>query len=237
MSGTVLAMNPPRLEVEASSLAATGVDDARLVRSLRDGDERAFVELVREHAASMLYVASLFVRDRAVAEEVVQETWLGVLRGIDRFEGRSSFKTWLFSILTNTAKGRARREGRSLPFSALVTTDLDLADDERVVEPDRFLPEGDRWAHHWASSPQRFDSLPEDQLLSAETVAVAQAAIAELPETQRAVVTLRDVAGFSSDDVCRELDLSEGNQRVLLHRGRTKVRKALEQHFAEAELR
>ena len=233
VGGSVLGMSP-KLEVEAGSFA-TAADDARLVQSLRDGDERVFVQLVREHAASMLYVASLFVRDRAVAEEVVQETWLGVLRGIDRFEGRSSFKTWLFSILTNTAKGRARREGRSLPFSALVTTDL--VDDEPDVDPDRFLPEGERWAHHWASSPQRFDSLPEDQLLSAETFAIAQAAIAELPETQRAVVTLRDVAGFSSEDVCRELDLSEGNQRVLLHRGRNKVRKALERHFAEAELR
>lgn len=228
-------MNPPRLEVETTGVAAPGAGDARLVRSLRDGDEQVFVELVREHAASMLYVASLFVRDRAVAEEVVQETWLGVLRGIDRFEGRSTFKTWLFSILTNTAKGRARREGRSLPFSALGTSDL--ADDEPVVDPDRFLPEGERWAHHWASSPQRFDSLPEDRLLSTETVEVAQAAIAELPDTQRAVVTLRDVAGFSSEDVCRELDLSEGNQRVLLHRGRNKVRRALEQHFADAELR
>jgi RNA polymerase sigma-70 factor (ECF subfamily) len=228
-------VNPPRLEVETTGVATPGAGDARLVQSLRDGDEQIFVELVREHAASMLYVASLFVRDRAVAEEVVQETWLGVLRGIDRFEGRSTFKTWLFSILTNTAKGRARREHRSLPFSALATTDL--ADDEPVVDPDRFLPDGERWAHHWASTPQRFDSLPEDRLLSAETVEVAQAAIADLPDTQRAVVTLRDVAGFSSEDVCRELDLSEGNQRVLLHRGRNKVRRALEQHFADAELR
>jgi len=213
----------------------TGAEDVRLVQSLRDGDEQVFVDLVREHAASMLYVASLFVRDHAVAEEVVQETWLGVLRGIERFEGRSSFKTWLFSILTNTAKGRARREGRSLPFSSLAPADV--PDAEPVVDPSRFLPEGDRWAHHWASSPRRFDSLPEDQLLSAETVGVAKAAIAALPETQRAVVTLRDVAGFSSEDVCRELGLSDANQRVLLHRGRNKVRRALEQHFAEAGLR
>ena len=234
MGGSVLAVNPPRLEVETRSFAACA-DDARLVQNLRDGDELVFVGLVREHAASMLYVASLFVRDRAVAEEVVQETWLGVLRDIDRFECRSSFKTWLFSILTNTAKGRARREGRSLPFSALVTTDL--ADDEPVVDADSFLPDGHRWAHNWASPPQRFDSLPEDQLLSAETIAVAQAAIAELPDAQRAVVTLRDVAGISSEDVCRELELSAGNQRVLLHRGRNKVRTALEQYFAKAELR
>src|SRR5262249_15407836 len=140
MSGSVLAVTPPRLEVETGGLTTQGVDDTRLVQSLRQGDEEVFVELVREHAASMLYVASLFVRDRAVAEEVVQETWLGVLRGIDRFEGRSSFKTWLFSILTNTAKGRARREGRSIPFSALATNEA--AEDEPVVDPDRFRPEG-----------------------------------------------------------------------------------------------
>jgi RNA polymerase sigma-70 factor (ECF subfamily) len=235
VGGSVLAVNPPRVDVEMRGFAASVAEDPRLVQSLREGDERVFVEIVREHAASMLYVASLFVRDRAVAEEVVQETWLGVLRGIDRFEGRSSFKTWLFSILTNTAKSRAQREGRSLPFSAIAATDL--ADDEPVVDPDRFLPEGDRWAHHWASLPQRFDSLPEEQLLSAETVAVAQSAITALPESQRAVVTLRDVAGFSSEDVRRELGLSEGNQRVLLHRGRNKVRRALERHFAQAELR
>jgi RNA polymerase sigma-70 factor (ECF subfamily) len=156
------------------------------------------------------------------------------LRGIDRFEGRSSFRTWLFRILTNLAQGRARREGRSVPFSSLGGEELD--DESPVVDADRFLPEGDRWAHHWASSPRRFDTLPEGRLLSAETVEVAQAAIAELPETQRAVVTMRDVAGFSSEDVCEELGISEGNQRVLLHRGRSKVRSALERHFAEAEV-
>jgi len=208
-------------------------EDARIVEALRAGDERAFVMLVQEHGATMIRVASLYVRNRAVAEEVVQETWLGVLKGIDRFEGRSTLKTWLFRILTNTATTRAVREGRTIPFSALAGAEL--GDDEPLVDADRFLPAGDRWANHWTSSPLRFDDLPDGRLLSSETVAVARTAIEELPEVQRAVITMRDVAGFSSEEVCGELDLSEGNQRVLLHRARTKVRAALERHFEAAE--
>ena len=208
-------------------------EDARIVEALRAGDEQTFVMLVAEHGPTMLRVASLYVRNRAVAEEVVQEAWLGVLKGIDRFEGRSTFKTWLFRILTNTATTRAVREGRTIPFSALAGDEL--GDDETSVDPDRFLPQGDRWANHWVSSPLRFDDLPEGRLLSSETVAVARAAIEELPDVQRAVITMRDVAGFSSEEVCGELALSEGNQRVLLHRARTKVRTALERHFDEGE--
>lgn len=217
------------LDLERDVAAA---EDARIVQALRAGDERTFVALVEEHGPTMLRVASLYVRNRAVAEEVVQEAWLGVLRGIDRFEGRSTFKTWLFRILTNTATTRAVREGRTIPFSALAGAEL--ADDEPAVDPDRFLPQGDRWASHWVSSPLRFDDLPEGRLLSSETVAVARAAIDELPEVQRAVITMRDVAGFSSEEVCGELGLSEGNQRVLLHRARTKVRVALERHLESA---
>ena len=186
---------------------------------------------VREYGASMVRVASLYVRDRAAAEEVVQDAWLGVLKGIDRFEGRSSFKTWLFRILTNTAKSRGEKEGRSVPFSALARAELESS--ELSVEPDRFLAEGERWANHWISSPRRFGDLPEERLLSEETMAFARAAIDELPEVQRAVITLRDIAGYSSEEVCTELALSEGNQRVLLHRARSKVRRALEQHFDE----
>ena len=212
---------------------AAAFEDARVVEALRAGDEATFVRLVQEHGPTMLRVASLYVRNRAVAEEVVQEAWLGVLKGIDRFEGRSSFKTWLFRILTNTATTRAVREGRSLPFSALAAEEL--AADEQSVDADRFLPHGDRWANHWVSSPLRFDTLPESTLLSSETVAVAQGAIEELPDAQRAVITMRDVAGFSSEEVCEELGLTEGNQRVLLHRARTKVRSALERHLEAAE--
>jgi len=218
------------LDLERDLAAA---DDARIVEALRAGDERTFVMLVQQHGPTMIRVASLYVRNRSVAEEVVQEAWLGVLKGIDRFEGRSSFKTWLFRILTNTAATRAAREGGSVPFSALAGDEL--GEDEALVDADRFLPAGDRWENHWASSPLRFDSLPEGRLLSSETVGVARAAIEELPDVQRAVITMRDVAGFSSEEVCGELGLSEGNQRVLLHRARTKVRTALERHFEAAE--
>ena len=219
----------PTTRAESAPELDTAADDARIVEALRTGDEETFVMLVRVHGPTMLRVASLYVRNRSVAEEVVQETWLGVLKGIDRFEGRSTFKTWLFRILTNTATTRAVREGRTVPFSALAGDEL--AYDEPSVDADRFLAPGDRWANHWASSPLRFDDLPEGKLLSSETVAVARAAIEELPEVQRAVITMRDVAGFSSEEVCGELGLSEGNQRVLLHRARTKVRVVLERHF------
>ena len=207
-------------------------DDVLLVAALRAGDEAAFVDLVGRYGPTMLRVARLYVSTRAVAEEVVQEAWLGVLTGIERFEGRSSFKTWLFRILTNTAKTRGEREGRSVPFSALAAVELETG--EASVDPDRFLPQGERWASYWASTPRRFDELPEGRLLAGETVAVAQRAIDQLPEVQRAVITMRDVAGFDSEDVCAALGVSEGNQRVLLHRARTKVRRALETHFEEA---
>lgn len=207
-------------------------DDMRLVAALRAGDERAFMELVDAHGPSMLRVAMLFVRTRAVAEEVVQDAWLGVLKGIDRFEGRSSLKTWVFRILTNTAKTRGEREARSTPVSFL--TDADLEPGAVSVDPDRFLPDGDRWAGWWASSPVRFDEQPESRLLSSETVAVVRAVVDGLPEAQKAVIAMRDMAGFSSEEVCASLGISEGNQRVLLHRARTKVRVALEEHFGTA---
>jgi RNA polymerase sigma-70 factor (ECF subfamily) len=207
-------------------------DDTLLVEALRMGDEAAFVELVGRYGALMLQVARLYVPTRSVAEEVVQEAWLGVLKGIDRFEGRSSFKTWLLRILTNIAKTRGAREGRSVPFSALAQSELGAA--EASVDPDCFIPRGERWASYWASAPPRFDDLPEIRLMSAETVAVARHAIEALPEAQRTVITMRDMAGFAPEDVCEALDLSEGNQRVLLHRARSKVRRALEQHFEEA---
>jgi RNA polymerase sigma-70 factor (ECF subfamily) len=230
----VLAVAETEAQAAASSEAyAASQEDLALVEALRAGDEGAFVALVGRYGAVMLRVARLYVSSRAVAEEVVQETWLGVLTGIGRFEGRASFKTWLFRILTNTAKTRSQREGRSVPFSSLVTAELETG--EPSVDPDRFLPHGERWASHWASTPRRFDELPEGRLLSAETFGVAQRAIEQLPEAQRAVITMRDVAGFSSEDVCDALELSEGNQRVLLHRARAKVRRALEQYFEDEE--
>lgn len=203
-------------------------EDARTVAALRAGDERVFMELVNAYGPSMLRVALLYVKTRAVAEEVVQDAWLGVLNGINRFEGRSSLKTWIFRILTNTAKSRGEREGRSLPFSSLAPQDLEPG--EPSVEPDRFLGDGDRWTSHWASSPRRFDELPEGKLISRETMAIVQEVVESLPEAQRVVITMRDIAGYDSEDVCDALGISEGNQRVLLHRARTRVRRALEEY-------
>jgi RNA polymerase sigma-70 factor (ECF subfamily) len=198
------------------------VEDARVVSALRAGDEAAFAALVREHGPSMLRVAQLFVRSRAVAEEVVQEAWLGVLKGIDSFEGRSSLKTWIFRILTNTAKTRAERESRSVPLSALVR------DDEPAVDPDRFLGADEHFAGHWTAPPTAW---PEERLLGTETLDVIRRSIEKLPPNQAAVITMRDVEGLSSEDVRNALGLSETNQRVLLHRARSKVRSALEDYM------
>jgi len=216
------------IELSASDTYVASETDSRTVAALRAGDERVFMELVVAYGPSMLRVALLYVKTRAVAEEVVQDAWLGVLAGINRFEGRSSLKTWIFRILTNTAKSRGEREGRSLPFSSLSSDDLESG--EPSVEPDRFLGEGDRWASHWVSSPRRFDELPEGKLLSRESMAIVQQAVDSLPEAQRVVITMRDIAGFDSEDVCNALGISEGNQRVLLHRARTRVRRALEEY-------
>jgi RNA polymerase sigma-70 factor, ECF subfamily len=203
-------------------------DDLQLVEALRAGDEEAFAALTREYQAALLRVAQIYVTTRAVAEEVVQETWLGVLQGIDRFEGRSSLKTWIFRILTNIAKTRAQREGRTLPFSALQRPD---AVPEPAVEADRFLPpEHERWPGHWASKPVAW---PEDRLLAAETRDRIEVAIEALPPAQRAVISLRDVEGWSAEETCNALGLSETNQRVLLHRARSKVRAALEEYLSE----
>lgn len=198
-------------------------EELRTLARLRAGDESAFAELVERHQAQMLRVALGFVSSRAVAEEVVQEAWLGVLRGLERFEGRSSLRTWIFRILTNTAKTRGQRESRSVPFSSLAARD-----DEAAVDADRFLPP-DR--EYWASPPNRWDELPEGALLAHETGRVVVDAIALLPASQQAVITLRDLHGWSSGEVCNALELAETNQRVLLHRARSKVRAALEAHF------
>ncbi len=206
-------------------------DDADLLRRLRTGDEAAFAELVDRYGASMLRVARMYVPSQAVAEEVVQETWLGVLTGLERFEGRSSLRTWLFRILVNRARTRGERERRTVPFAALAGADAD--DDDPAVGPERFLPaDHDRWPEHWATPPQRWDESPERSLQSAETLAVVREAVEALPPKQRTVITLRDLEGWDSDEVRNALDLTETNQRVLLHRARSKVRAALEAYFA-----
>jgi RNA polymerase sigma-70 factor (ECF subfamily) len=208
-----------------------GLEETQLVRALRERDETAFVELTRAYHSGMLRVAEIYVSSRAVAEEVVQETWISVLRGIDRFEGRSSLKTWIFRILSNTAKTRAQREGRAIPFSA-------LSDPARVpeaaVDPGRFLDaEHARWPGHWSSAPSSWAGLPEERLIGAETRELVARAIERLPATQRAVISLRDVEGWDGEEVCNVLGVSESNQRVLLHRARSKVRGELETYFDE----
>jgi RNA polymerase sigma-70 factor, ECF subfamily len=199
------------------------VDEREQLAALRAGDERAFAALVDEHGAAMLRVARLYVRDRAAAEEAVQEAWLGVLKGIERFEGRASLRTWLLRIVANVARTKGVRESRSVPFSA-------LGDEGPSVSEERFRGPEDRWAGHWASPPEEW-ARPEQELLSAETRAQVAAAIDALPETQRQVISLRDVEGWSADEVCNVLGLSETNQRVLLHRARTKVRAALDDYL------
>jgi RNA polymerase sigma-70 factor (ECF subfamily) len=207
------------------------VDEAQLVRALRQRDEAAFVEVTESYFSSMLRVAQIYVSSRAAAEEVVQDAWVGVLNGIDRFEGRSSLKTWVFRILTNTAKTRAVRESRVIPFSA-------LQDPGRVPEPavdaDRFLDsEHPRWPGHWTSPPSGWAAVPEEQLLGKETRELVGLAVERLPANQRAVISLRDIEGWDAEDVCNVLGVSETNQRVLLHRARSKVRRELESYFEE----
>jgi RNA polymerase sigma-70 factor (ECF subfamily) len=202
--------------------------EAQLVDALRAGDEEAFTALVREYHPSLIRVARIYVSSLAAAEEAAQETWVGVLSGIARFEGRSSLRTWIFRILTNIAKTKAVREGRTLPFSALQDP---ARVPEAAVDPDRFLDaEHPRWPGHWSLRPEPW---PEDALVAAETRERLEAAIEALPATQRAVLSLRDVEGWSSEEVRNALELSETNQRVLLHRARAKVRAALESYVGQ----
>jgi RNA polymerase sigma-70 factor (ECF subfamily) len=207
--------------------------DVRLVEALRRGEAPAFAALIDRYSSALLRVARMYVPSHAVAEEVVQETWLGVLRGIDRFEGRSSLKTWLFRILTNVAKTRGERERRTVPFSALV--EAGAGETEPSVDPDRFLPaEHERWPGHWALGPTGWE-LPEEALLSGETRAVILRAIEMLPLTQQQVITLRDISGWPSQEICNALEITETNQRVLLHRARSRVRAAVEEYLGSVE--
>jgi|SRR5579859_1536602 len=206
-------------------------DEQMLLAALRGGDEAAFETLVNAHYVAMLRVALLYVRNRAVAEEVIQETWLAVLQGLARFEGRSSLKTWIFRILANRARTRAVREGRSVPFSALASQEAE--GDEPAVEPERFRPADARWPRHWASAPQSWGEIPEERMLALETRERLRLAIEALPLAQRAVITLRDIEGWDAEEVSGHLGVTDGNQRVLLHRARSKVRAALERYLAE----
>jgi RNA polymerase sigma-70 factor (ECF subfamily) len=219
--------------VAGPSAPVASVEDLELLARLRGGDEGAFAQLVEGLYGSMLRVAMLHVGNRAVAEEVVQDAWVGVLRQLDRFEGRSSLRTWVLRIVSNRAKTRAVRERRTLPFSS-----LDGLDEHGgpAVEPERFLPAGEPWAGHWASPPRSWRDIPEERLLSQEVRAEVERAVELLPPTQRAVIVLRDVEGMTAAETCDQLGLSEGNQRVLLHRARSRVRRALERYLDEPQV-
>jgi len=200
-------------------------DDAAVVAALRRGDEAAFASLIERYQPSLLRLAMAYVATPEQAEDAVSETWLGVLNGIDRFEGRSSLKTWIFRILVNRAKTKGVREHRSVPFSALDGG----GEPEAAVDPERFRDGA------WSAPPASWEGVPEDRLLSAETRALVGGAIAALPEMQRAVITLRDVRGFTAPETCEVLGITEANQRVLLHRARSKVRARLEDYLGPAE--
>jgi RNA polymerase sigma-70 factor, ECF subfamily len=207
-------------------------DDWHLIELLRNGDEDAFVSLIDNYHSALLRLAMIFVTRRMVAEEVVQETWMAVLEGLSRFEGRSSLKTWIFRILTNRAKTRALREGRSVSFSSIA--ELNVENAESAVDPDRFgPPDAPQWTGGWLAFPTPWEGPPEERLLSKETRSYLDKAIEDLPASQRDIITLRDIEGWSSEETCALLGISEGNQRVLLHRARAKVRNALEKYFAE----
>jgi RNA polymerase sigma-70 factor (ECF subfamily) len=203
----------------------------RLLDDLRAGDEQAFRTLVRRHHNAMRRVARPYVASAEVADEVVQETWLAVIRGLDAFEGRSSLKTWIFRILVNQAQARGAREHRITPFSSLAGADEDGdRDGGPTVDPERFVGPGEAFAGYWSVPPV---PLPEDCVMGAETRAVVARAIGELPARQQQVIRLHDVEGWAAGDLCALLGISAGNQRVLLHRARAHVRAAVDAHFSE----
>src|SRR5215207_8142546 len=207
-------------------------EDEGLIAALCRGDADAFATLVDRHSPAMIRVAMAYVPSRAAAEEAVQEAWIGVMRGIDGFEGRASLKTWIFRILTNVAMRSGARERRSVPFTALAEAE-DTG--EPAVDPDRFLPaDHELFPGHWAIMPARWPT-PEEGVVAGETREVIAAAIAELPLAQRTVIALRDVEGWSSEEVREALEISAGNQRILLHRARSRVRNAIEDYYGAVE--
>jgi RNA polymerase sigma-70 factor, ECF subfamily len=216
------ATGAPLAKTQAAGVSA---EDGELAARLAQGDEEAFRTLVQRYHGALLRLALAFVAERTAAEEVVQDTWLGVMNGIRGFEGRASLKSWIFRILTNRAKTRGVRDKRFIPFSSLGNPGR--IPEEPAVEPSRFNSSGG-----WADPPSSWQAdNPEEVLMRQETGAALEKAIAELPPVQRSVITLRDVEGFDAFEVCNILEISETNQRVLLHRARSKIRRALEQHL------
>ena len=204
--------------------------DSELLPRLRAGDGSAFRDVVGSYHPMMVRVAETYVPGRAVAEEVVQDTWIAVMRGLDGFEGRSSLKTWMFRILANQARSRGERERRTVPLSSLAG-ELDEA--EASVPPERFTGPAGRGM--WAQPPERWSDQPETRLLSNATLALVASTVQVLPENQRRVLVLRDIEGWTSEEVCDLLELSEVNQRVLLHRARSRLRAVLEADMGDVQ--
>jgi RNA polymerase sigma-70 factor, ECF subfamily len=219
-----------RCPVVGTRTVATERTEEQILAQLRDGDEEAFCALVRRHSLSMTRVAMAFVSRRTVAEEVVQETWLNVVRGLDGFEAKSSLRTWIYAILGNCARRKAEQEQRLVPLSELAADEA--AGDDLGVSRDRFFEAG-RWSGMWSSAVPPWHDLPEERLLTSELRTTLLEAIEALPRMQRAVITLRDVEGWPPEEVCEYLGVADGNQRVLLHRARAATRAAIERHFEE----
>jgi RNA polymerase sigma-70 factor (ECF subfamily) len=213
--------------------AVASATDLAIVERLRAGDETAFMMLVEQHQAAMLRVAQMYVSSRAVAEEVVQEAWLGIVKGLERFEGRSSLRTWMYRIVANIAKTRGQKEGRSIPFSSLVGED----EADTGVDPSWFQDAAGRVPGAWNAPPGDWSALPEASVVGHETLRRIGEAIDALPPMQAEVIRLRDVLGWTSEEVRNALDLSETNQRVLLHRARSKVRRALDGYLTSGSER
>jgi RNA polymerase sigma-70 factor, ECF subfamily len=219
------------MQPEPPVATARMASDEQTVAALRAGDESTFRDLFARSYPMMKRLARAYVASDAVAEEIVQETWMAILTGIDRFEGRSALGTWIFSILTNQAKMHSSREKRALPFSCVVPGGAE----QPAVDPDRFQKDDDAWPGHWATPPRPWQK-PERRLLSLEARDHLKAALAELPDRQRVIVGLRDVEGLSAEEVCDLLGLSQENQRVLLHRGRARLRAVLEEYLETADV-
>ncbi len=211
---------------DPGTLVGATADDQRIIAGLRAGSEAVFAEMVDKYHGSLVRVAMRYTPSRAVAEEVVQDTWIGVIEGIDRFEGRSTVKTWFYRILIYRARARGERERRTTPMSALANDDSTPS-----VPTERFRGSDALWAGHWATPPQRWDGDAEERLLAGEAREIIDAVIADLPPAQRDVIVMRDLSQFSAAEVCDLLDVTEANQRVLLHRARSRVRAALEQYL------
>jgi RNA polymerase sigma-70 factor, ECF subfamily len=207
-------------------LVGATTDDQRIIAGLRAGNETVFGELVDRYNGSLVRVAMRYVPSRSVAEEVVQDTWISVIDGIDRFEGRSTVKTWLYKILIYRARARGERERRTTPLSSLVDDGSGPS-----VPTERFRGSDALWAGHWATPPRRWDGDAEERLLAGEARSVIETVIAELPEAQREVIVMRDISQLTSTEVCEVLGVTEANQRVLLHRARSRVRAALENYL------